>query len=246
MIRPVRPWSCVLVVLALAVGCGHEEPLPRAPQLAPPDALRHMAEADAKLHSVGGEGTVTLTRKDGQSVRLDAAIAAEFPQRIRLRAWKLGQAVFDMTLTPDGVWMLVADPSRRDKLLPAGVGASRMMRGWASLHSDFYTDPRLVIRDVDDKTFYLERPGEEGGTIRAEVDRQTLVVRRHTVLDQTRTVRFTIDYDRYAMIDGVPWPRRIKAHGGDGVVLVSLDDVQINVPLPDGALTPPRRAEKLP
>jgi hypothetical protein len=204
-----------------------------------------LAEQDAHLKTASGEGSVTLTRANGQSVRLETALAAEFPDDMRLRAWKMGQAIFDMTMTPEGVWMLVADPSRREKLLPAGASAADFMRGWAALHSGFYSDASLQIRDVSAGAFYLERPGDKGTTIRAEIDRSTLTVRRHTVLDDKRVGRFTIEYDRYRMVDGLPWPMRLRARGEQGLIEVQFDDVQLNGPPAPQAFVPPKRAEKL-
>ena len=72
-----------------------------------PAALRILQDRGA-----GGEdgsqaaSLLTLTRPDGQSVRLDAALVMSLPDHsVRLRAWKFNQAVFDLTLNPQGLWI---------------------------------------------------------------------------------------------------------------------------------------------
>ncbi len=235
----------VLVLGAVLAGCATDN-LPKQPHLDPPAAIEYLARQDAKVKSVAGEGSVTLTRASGESVRLDMAIAAAFPDRVRLRAWKFGQAVFDLTLTPDGVWILVADPKRRDKIIPAGGNAANFLRGWSMLHGGFFTDPNLKTVDVNDETFSLERPTSEGAVVRAEVDRKTLTMRRHSALDDKRQERFSLQYEQYRVIDGIPWPTRMRAHSAQGEILVEIDDVQLNARPPENAFVAPRRAEKLP
>ena len=78
-------------------------------------ALRVLAERAQSVRSVSAQAALTLTRADGQSVQLDGAVAMAPPGRVRLRAWKFNQAVFDLTLTPEGLWVLTPDdPGRLD------------------------------------------------------------------------------------------------------------------------------------
>ena len=235
----------LLVGAALLAGCAGKPALPRQPKLAPADAIAWLAQQDEKAGSVSGEGNVTLTRGNGQSVRMDVVMVAEFPEHVRLRAWKFGRAIFDLTLKPEGVWMLVAMESRREKLLPAGANAADFMRGWSALHGGFFIDPELKIVEETDEVLVLERPADKGTRIRATVDRLTLSVRQHTVLDEKGKSRFTIDYDRYREINGVAWPMRLRAKGEQGSIVIDLEEVQLNEPLAPGAFVPPARAEKL-
>jgi hypothetical protein len=234
-----------LFAAVLAAGCASRPAVPKQPMLQPPQAIALLAEQDSKITSATGEGSVLLTRADGQSVRLDTVVVAQFPDRVRLRAWKMGQAVFDLTLTPDGVWMLVADKSRREKILTAGANAAQFMRGWSSLHAGFFTDPNLKIIEETPELLVLERPIEGGQRIRAVIDRGTLTIREHSVLDDKGVSRFTLTYDRYQMVNGFPWPMRLRAQGEQGQIEVSFDEVQLNQAPPAGAFTPPKRAEKL-
>ena len=58
------------------------------------------------IHTVSAQGLVTLTRDNGDTVRMEAVMVLQRPDFARLRAWVFGQAVFDMTLTPDGLWVV--------------------------------------------------------------------------------------------------------------------------------------------
>lgn len=238
-------FKAIVAVALLVAGCARQEPLPQWPAMEARASIAHMAQQQEKVQNVTGTGAVTLTRGNGQSVRLDSAVVAEFPQRVRLRAWKLGQAVFDMTLTPDGVWMLVADKSRREEILPAGASAAKFLGGWAMLHEDFYDDELVVVEETP-ATLIVRKAMAEGGAIEAEVDRATLTVRRHRVLDDTGEERFVLQYERYRLVNGIPFATRLRAGGEQGRIQVDLDEVQLNGELAPGAFVPPRRAEKLP
>ena len=235
----------LLVGVALLAGCATKPSLPRQPHLSPADVIARMAQQGERTSSVTGEGSVTLTRANGQSVRLDAVMVAKFPDKVRLRAWKFGRAIFDLTLTPEGVWMLVPDMSRRQKILPAGLDAAKVMRGWSALHGDFFSEANLKIVEETNDLLVVERPAEKGTRIRAVIDRLTLSVRQHTVVDDKGRTHFTIDYDRYRLVNGIAWPMRMRAKGEQGNIEINLDDVQLNEPVAPGAFVPPARAEKL-
>lgn len=238
-------WFATCVVGVLLIGCARREPLPQWPAMEPKAAIAQMAQQQEKVRTLTGTGAVTLTRGNGQSVRLDSAVVAEFPERVRLRAWKLGQAVFDLTLTPEGVWMLVADKSRRAEILPAGGNAAKFLGGWAMLHQDFYNEDLLVVGETPEM-LTLRKPLPEGGAIEAEIDRATLTVRRHRVLDDAGNERFVLEYERYRLVSGIPWATRLLAGGEQGRIQVDLDEVQLNGEMTTNAFVPPRRAEKLP
>ena len=108
-------------------GCAARRPvesnLPTYGRLDPAAALRMLAERSASVRSVSAQAGLTLTRADGQSVNLDGAVVMAPPGRVRLRAWKFNQAIFDLTLTPDGLWVLTPDdPARRANSTTNGRG----------------------------------------------------------------------------------------------------------------------------
>lgn len=240
-------WFAVFAIAVLVIaGCAERAPLPQWRAMDADATIAKLTQQQEQVRTLSGSGAVTLTRGDGQSVRLDSAIAAEFPGRVRLRAWKLGQAVFDLTMTPEGVWMLVPDRSRRDRLLPAGANAAQFLRGWAMLHRDFFDREKLEVVSQTPDTLTLRRRMDEGGSIEADIDRATLTVRRQRVLDDAGAQRFILEYDRYRLIGEIPWAMRLRATGDQGQIRVDLDEVELNGVNPSSAFVPPRRAEKLP
>src|SRR4051812_47947752 len=74
-------------------------------------AVATLARRAESIRSVRGTATITLTSATNQHVTLDAAIVADndpaVPNtlRLRIRTWKFGQAIFDLTAKPDGVWL---------------------------------------------------------------------------------------------------------------------------------------------
>src|SRR5438105_2819264 len=117
----LHPPSSILVFFTfLIAGCATPERIPKYPPMPPDQALKLLADRAHVIHAVTAQGTITLTRAKGDTVRLDAAVVLDPPTRARLRAWKFGHAVFDMTLTPEGLWLVAPDdPDRRRELTAA-------------------------------------------------------------------------------------------------------------------------------
>ena len=242
-----RAW---VVVLALAAGCAprraHEAGLPTFADVDHADALRVLDERARAVRTLSARCDLTLARADGQSVRLDGAVAMAPPDRLRLRAWKFGRAVFDLTLTPDGVWVVTPDdPSRRQKVLPASVSAAHLGREWAMLSGSFFGEEGLRVRD-DGGRLVVSKELEGGRGVACDVDRRTLTPRRYRLLDPAGRTRFTLSLAGYRMFDATPWPTRLRAASDDGRISVRLKDVELNADLAPNAFRPPRRAEKLP
>jgi hypothetical protein len=182
-------------------------------------------------------------------VHLDAALVASFPDHLRLRAWKLGHAVFDLTWTPDGLW-IAAPPDARSDPQTLGVTADGIGKAWLLLSPDFFTDRFASIRTPDvGPTFFVERrsgAAGEGAMVICEVDRATLTPRRYTTLDESGTPRATLTLDHYRDFDGTLWPGRIEARGQSGTVTITIDSARFNEPLPEQAFAPPADAVKQP
>jgi hypothetical protein len=112
----------VFAMLLACAGCAHfpDKKIPPVKYADTNDALRIVRERSATVRTLAATGTITLSRPNGESVRLDLAMVSRKPDDLRLRAWKLGRAVFDLTLTRDGAWLLTpTDPSI--KIAPAAA-----------------------------------------------------------------------------------------------------------------------------
>jgi hypothetical protein len=188
-----------------------------------------------------------MTRPDtGDSLRLDAALALQPPDNARLRAWKIGQAIFDLTLTPQGAWV-VLPAEHRDDMLPAGKNASQFLRQWSTYLGDFFAAEGLTVDDKPGAKRFTVRRKMGDGTLSCDVDRATLTPRVYRFADEQGKTRFTLLLNNYRDIAGQPFPTEMVAKGdGVGQVRVELVNVEINGEIAPKAFVPPRKAEKLP
>jgi hypothetical protein len=207
--------------------------------------IRTLARRSSLVKTVSGSGTLELTQPNGDSVVLDVAVVLRMPNHARLRAWKMGQAVFDLTVTPEGVWLETSQQgARKTQVTSAGDNAARVTRGLSLLTGGFFDDPGLTGVDRRNQLILtLAKPGEP--IITCWVDRDTLTPRIFRMVDANGVERFTLSLGEYANSSGLLWPRKVTAVSPLGKIVVSLDDVEINGEIPASAFTPPARAEKL-
>ena len=247
MIPRAATHICFLILLS-AAGCTTHvsENIPTYPLTDAATTVQQVAQHASQVHTLTGEGLITLTRPDGESVRLDAAMAMQPPSRARMRAWKFGRAVFDLTVTPDGVWAVIPeDPKRKEQITSAGVSAARLARTWSVLSGGFFDSPNLKPQTRGSKLIVRRQsPGEP--VVICEVDRPTLTPRKYSMLDDKGATRFTLSLDQYRQFGSVVWPTKLTAISDSGTVEIELRDVEINPQLEPAAFIPPRRAEKLP
>lgn len=238
-------WVAAWVGLAAAGCASHGPPLPMYERMSDAESVRVLAERAHAVRTVSGEGLLTLTRPDGESVRLDAAIVSMPPDKVRMRAWKFGQAVFDLTLNESGVYLITPEgSSREEQIKSAGVSAAQLARTWSLLSGGYFDSPGLSVTDRGDA---LELRREiDGQTVVCEVDRPTLTARQYKLIDPNGRTRFSLSLDQFAMVAGIPWPRRMTAVSDGGTIVVTIRDVEINGEIGPDAFAPPRRAEKLP
>ena len=239
----------IACLIALIGGCAKTPPpesIPAYPLMDVAPSLHTLAGRAKQVHTLSGEGLITLTRPNGESVRLEAAVVMQPPQRTRIRAWKFGHAVFDLTVTPDGVWIVSPDePQRKEQIRAAGVSAGQLARTWSVLSGGFFDEPGLQTQATDAQLLVRrETPGEP--TVVCEVDRRTLTPRRYLLLDDRGRTRFSLALDQYQTFGGVVWPTHLVARSEGGTLDIALREVDVNPDLPAAAFTPPRRAEKLP
>ncbi len=237
----------VLLITSAVGGCAPK----RAPEL---PAYRWVDEATAiadlraraaAVKTASAECTITLTRPDGETVKLDGAIAMRNPGWLRLRAWKFNRAVFDLTLQPAGLWvMTMDDPARREQIVPAAVNSAEFVKQWSYFHGKLFDVAGKDDSTVDGGTFIVRPTRTEAGPtpFRCEVDRATLAPRRYVYEDSGP--RFALELQEYRQINGVLWPTKLTARGDMGTVTIEQRNIEINAELAPNAFVPPRRAEK--
>ncbi|HET6247442.1 MAG TPA: hypothetical protein VFE47_07095 [Tepidisphaeraceae bacterium] len=247
----VSHFLLVLSIAAWGAGCATPAPapaehLPGYQWIDAPTALHALCERAGKVQSVSAEADLTLTRPNGDSVRLDSVIVMRLPDAVRMRAWKFGQAVFDLTSTSDGLWIEAPpDPDRRGKMMPASLSAAKMARAWSILSGEFFCAPDARIVEAGPTVLRVERV-IQGQRVVCDVQRATLMPRRYSVFDSAGVERFTLCLDRYEMLGDIPWPVMLTAHSEGGTIDIMLKDPELNAELAPNAFVPPRKAEKVP
>ena len=255
-------------VLLLAVGCAAKgPPAPTYPRASAAESLRIMRERAAAFAGVAGKGALVIGREKG-SVGLDAAFAVAPPDRARVRAWKLSQAVLDVTAKQGKVWLFrAAPPPPKPGLVPSGIVST----GAANFGNERQIGPMvealmpLLAGDVDPNgsasaavdgpTLRVVRFLKVGGSeviLTGEIDRDTLTARRWVVRDGTGRERAQLDLSDYRPVAGGVWPWRVRATltGVAGVRAVEFraKDVSPFVAPAEGEpdpFQPPRRASLL-
>ena len=242
----------VLCGTILLLGCAsHPPPQENLPTYAWTDdqaALRELASRARSIKTVSAAALLTLTRPDGQSVRLDGAVVIALSDKsVRLRAWKLGQAVFDLTLTPGGLWIETPkDAARHQQIAPASLSASQFARAISIFGGEVFEGPGVQVIDHGGPRFEVRKPPANKASMTAEVERSTLAVREYHLADSKGAVRLRLTLGDYGLFNGIAWPTRLIARSESGAIDATLRDVELNSELPPGAFIPPHGAEKMP
>jgi outer membrane lipoprotein-sorting protein len=248
----VRSAAAVVVatmLIALISGCAQQgrENIPTYPPIDAVQSLQHIRERLGRIHSASGEGAITLIDTHGQSVRLDAAFVFAPPDHARVRAWKVGQAILDLTMMPDGVWMyLPRRDSHAEQLKSATSEASSAVRQWLGLLThgvDSFDDSQV---QATAREIVLTRSEKNDVRLICKIDRSTLTIRRYEMTDERSRALFALALSRYQSYGDLVWPTRVEATSNNGRVIVEMRDVELNGPLAEGAFKPPSRAESLP
>jgi outer membrane lipoprotein-sorting protein len=230
-----------LIVTGCAPSRPPAAPLPVYPAMDPAAALQILQARAEQIHTLSGTCSLVLTRANGESVQLDGAVVLAPPDRLRLRAWKAGQVVFDLTLRPDGLWIETpGDPQAKDRILPATNNAAQLGKELLEFTGGFFGDA-VVDSATADSIVYRK------GSVFCRVDRATLTPVKYWVVDSDGTVRFTLGLSDYRQWGGVLWAGHLLAvEAGGNTMDIEFDNVEINSTLAAGAFVPPRRAEKRP
>jgi outer membrane lipoprotein-sorting protein len=235
-----------LLILFPMSGCHTPDPIPTYPPAAKGESFDRMQARLADVRDISGEGEITLVDVIGNSVRFDAAFALAPPDRARVRAWKLSQAVLDLTVTRDGAWLFLPkrDDQHADQLRAAAGDASRALHEWLALLSSRPDAGADAVRTTGDQ-FVVTRHNADGSRITSVIDRATLTARQYTIYDRAGMPRFSLSMEQYRVVGSTVWPTRIEAAASNGKFIIELRDLAINQ-APPLAFQPPARAERLP
>ena len=235
----MKSLRATMTLCLFLAGCNSEH-IATYPPMSDQQATQILIDRSQAIKTVSAQGLVTLERPTGQTIRLDAAMAIQPPANARLRAWKLGQAVLDITVTPQGVWVVAPqqDPTR------LGDHTANATRQWLRLMTGTFENAG-VIADDNGPRLVLKLAADNGATIICEIDRNTLTARRYILRDGEDWQQFTLTLSQYADFAGIPWPQKIEAEGPSGRITIDLNEIEINGELPSAAFHPPARAVKL-
>lgn len=229
----------LLVLPLLLLGCA-KQPLPVYPTLDAEPTRQLIHAQSERLRTLQSRAVIELTDSRGESISLDGVLIYENPDRLRIRAWKLGQAVFDLTITPEDVWQYLP---RADAEKAMGVtrqiaeGLLEMIGG--SLAPDEGTTELSADR------VRVIRVTESCMVEHHDYDRQTLALLQIESAAEDGAGRFVLKFSSHRVVDGLVWPMRMEAVSERGVVRITFKEVQINAELPSVAFEPPARAERV-
>lgn len=256
---PTHLATLVLGTLAACFGCA-SKPLPSYSPMDARSSVETMRQRSAEIRSVSGQGELVLDDPAHGTVRLDAAFVMRPPDRARVRAWKLGHAVFDLVSIPDGVWLYTPeeqnatdaanpDAARPPPLSETLARTSEALPDWmAVLWGRFgfgdAADP-TVNAELNGDTLVTVRTLPADRIIRCVIQRDNLTTERAEVLDPVGKVEFSLDLSDYRNLDGTVWPCEIRATSAAGRMTILTRDITINA-APDAAFVPPARSRKLP
>jgi acyl-CoA synthetase (AMP-forming)/AMP-acid ligase II len=212
------------------------------------DGLQIMARRSQSMRTIDGACSMMLIRADGRSVQLDGALAMDLLEKnVRIRAWKVNEPVFDLTLIGNELWLQVTrEQEGRPQVLPAGLSAAQLARALSFFGPSFFTNSRLEVVDTGGAEFELREPIDESRMLIARVQRSTLTIRQFRLLDAVARSQFELNLWQYESIGGIVWPSRLTAINDGSRIELDLRDVQLNIPLPAKVFVPPRNAQRLP
>ncbi len=237
----VGAMGCLLLACA---GCTHA--LPRYSWHGPEAALDTMRHRDRGVQTFSATCRLLLRAESGD-VELSGVLIARPPSHLRLRASKLSHTVFDITLTPEGLFVLT---KRREN--HGSKAASLLTRDGlveaASLLPGFAPQATWQIHDdAHERYFSRKRTLDHGeSVITCSVEKNTLTTTRCDYRDRAGSVRQSITFDDYRAFGEVVWPMHLIGVGTGGSFEILFHTVEINPDLPPRAFVPPHRAVKQP
>lgn len=247
---PLLTASCLLLACLLLTACETASTTTQPVVVVPwrGDRAAVAAAIDARVAAVetlAAECRLTFHRRDGDTVGLNGAVVARLPDHLRIRAWKLGNAVFDLTVRPDGVWLWNAKRASEatEKLLSSELLAGRWAEVWPLLVR-LLRDPESTYADHGPQTFLVRRALEDGAVLEAVVNGARETVEQYRLIEADGTVAGTLTLSDPVEIGGAEWPTVWRADGEAGKIDVELEDLVLDESLPEAAFDPPKRATK--
>jgi hypothetical protein len=234
------------VALAMGLGAmlgGCAARLPTYESMEAIEAWSIVADRITGVESMRAEADATLYASDDTNMRVDAVLLMQAPHSTRIRAWKLGHAVLDLTATDDNVWFDDPSPSENQGDPELGVGPLELAEGLALLAGWSYATgiPVVAERSAD---AYIFECRTARGVVHCVVDGSTLLPRSISRIDEAG-VEFSLELDRYRLVGETPWPHRASLRAGGRSIVLVFRDVILNEPLPAGAFVPSASAESV-
>jgi outer membrane lipoprotein-sorting protein len=224
--------------------CDHfERDLPVHADATTDMARKTVVDNLAAVKTIESTCTIRLIRADGKEIQLEGAIVAKPPSHFRLQMWKLGRTVFDLTITPDGVWMLKS--KKMNAGAQPGISGSAnwqgLSRGWESLSESFFNNAQVT--QTNDLFEFVQK--HEKATITCTVDDRKLVVRTVTILNKQNQTSHTLSMNCYRLLDDVAWPARLSIASDGNEIIITSRDLTLNEELAEAAFWPPRKATQI-
>jgi hypothetical protein len=174
-------------------------------------------------------------------------VAADPPDRLRLRAWKLTQAVLDLTLNEDGLFLYHKKQSDDSDAAVRKLSEDRFVAALTLLPGFGHTADWMPAGEANDGEFRITKAkADEHVLIECFVDKATLTRRRCVHRNDDGEVVQTLCFADYRSIHGTAWPMRLEVRGKYGHVDLTFESVDVNEGLSPRAFVPPRRAVKQP
>ncbi len=240
-----RAWLLAMLVLWALLLPGCRAALPVYPPMSDDDALRTIADRQAGISSISAECGLVLTSEDGQSIHLDAVLVAQPPRRARLRAWKFGRAVLDLTIIDGGVWLVAPeDQSPSHRIDPQRTPARQVSDAIGLLGPAYFRAAHMVATGAS--TFTVSGPALGRDDLLCEIDRATLTPRRFFAPGDPGAGYIEMCFEDYALVENIPWALTMRFHGSGGEIVIRLHDIELNGEIAAGAFVPPQQAIRLP
>ncbi len=239
----VHCWSACLVLMAL---CGCRSGIPIYPTLDSHQSLRVIAQRLDEVKTIQSSAVVEFEDATGSTLRLDAALAAQPPGSLRLRAWKFDRAVFDATLREGELWLLPTDEQHdQERAEQSRRAAEGIRRAFSLLAPAFYASATVdAVATTDRDLVVFGRVADH--TLRCVIDRATLTPRRFEPADDHPAASLAIELSDYRLVGAVPWAHALTIVHPHGCIVIRMDEVVLNGDLAPGAFVAPRRAVKSP
>lgn len=251
--RPARR-LLLLATLAALPSCanGSRSSSLALSSLSPAEALAVLQLRARSRDTTATSGTMTLTSSTGERVTLDFA-ARTRPGFLRLRAWRFGEAVLDVTTTPDGAWLYVPPIEKAGGSEDTGQAAGMpdlpdpddLARAWTLISGGVLAYAAITEQEADSLTL---RSDLDGAPVRVRIDRAHLRPVEYQFPDAPDTsIRLEpndwLDAGTDAAMDSPTWPRVVTLLSPRGVIEIHFERAEVNVDQPDGVFDPPARAK---